>query len=228
MIISLSSSGFADIVSALGFAASNTSGAALSEILSRIMNGRAEKARTILLNELSQGIRPPRDPGEIDEFVAIIYRYMRAAQEGAARLNLRLLARAIRSQIEGDGLYASEFLRYAELIASLSREEVILIATRYRVRINFAKSKQSAEWSDASSINELVHRELVPKTFRTGLDMIATLTALQRTGLVWPAAATTGGGFVWQDTPLLDRIVDLAAFEVAIDAETKPDNEPAP
>ena len=218
-LTSLVGSSFADIVSALGFAGSNAAGAALSEALSRVMSGRADRARNVLLAEIQQGIRPPRDAGEVDEFVAIIYRYMRAAQEGSARLNLRLMARVIKSQIEGTGLYASDFLRFAELIASLSREEVILIATRHRVRSAFDKSKQTPDWSDTSRVNELVHKELVPKIFPTDLDMMAALTALQRTGLVWPAAATSGGGLVWQDTPLLDRVVGLTDFESAVAAE---------
>jgi hypothetical protein len=225
---SLIGSSFADIVSALGFAGSNAAGAALSEALSRVMSGRAERARKVLLDEIRQGVRPPQDAGEVDEFVAILYRYMRAAQEGSARLNLRLMARVIKSQIEGEGLYASEFLRYAELIASLSREEVILIATRHRVKLAFHKSKRTAEWSDTGRVNELVQKEMVPKVFPTGLDMIAALTALQRTGLVWPAAATTGGGFVWQDTPLLDRIVALADFEAAMTAEAELGSDRSP
>lgn len=227
-VTSLIGSSFADIVSALGIAGSNMAGAALSEALSRVMSGRAEIARNVLLVEIQQGIRPPNDAGEVDEFVAILYRYMRSSQEGSARLNLRLMARVIKSQIEGEGLYASEFLRYAELIASLSREEVILIATRHRVRLAFNNSKQTADWSDTGSVNELVHKELVPKIFPTGLDMIAALTALQRTGLVWLGAATTGGGFVWQDTPLLDRVVGLANFESALAAEAALSSDHSP
>ncbi len=68
-------------------------------------------------------------------------------------------------------------------------------------------------------MNELAHKALVPAVFATGLDMVAALTAIQRTGLVWPAGATTGVGFVWQDTPLLDRIVKLADFEAALGLE---------
>ena len=62
---------------------------------------RAEEARSIFLEELGQGLRPPRDPGEIDEFVAVLYRYLSKSQEGAARLNLRLMAPVVRGQLEG-------------------------------------------------------------------------------------------------------------------------------
>lgn len=185
------------------------------------MRRRSEQARSIFLEELGQGRRPPINPGEVDEFVAIIYRYMSKAQEGAARLNLRLMARVVSGQLESEGLYASDFLRYSELIASLTREEVILLATRRRIRLEFDAKKSQENWSDTSSVNELVAKELVPRVFSTHLHYTAALTALQRTGLIWPAAATIGGGFVWQDTPLLDEIAQLANFEGALEMEGK-------
>lgn len=216
---SLIGSAFSDIVANLGFGASSLAGATVGEALGRLLAGRAERARSILLDELRKGLRLPNDPGETDEFVAILYRYLRAAQEGAARLNLRLMARVIRNQIEREGLYADTFLRYAELIASLTREEVILLATRYRLRREFDSEKQSSDWQDTGRVNDRVLKALVPQVFSTPLDMVAALTALQRTGLVWPAAATTGGGFVWQDTPLLNVLAELAEFEDALRSE---------
>jgi len=216
---SIIASGFADIVSAAGFVGSNLVGASIGGALDRLAAGRAERARTIFLEELGQGLRPPRDAGEIDEFVSIVYRYMSKAAEGAARLNLRLMAKVARGQLEGEGLYASEFLRYSEMIASLTREEVILLATRFAVRREYEAAKKTSDWNDTSKINDVVRDRLVPSVFPTGAHMTAALTALQRTGLVWPAAATLGGGYVWQDTPLLDHIVCLAGFEAALATE---------
>lgn len=212
-------SGFADIASALTFGASNLFGTSVAKVIERMMRRRAEEARSIFLEELGQGLRPPRDPGEIDEFVAILYRYLSKAQEGAARLNLRLMARVVRGQLEGQALYASEFLRYSELLALLTREEVVLLATRHRLRVEFDAEKTTAQWSDTSSVNERVERVLVPRVFSTRLHLNATLTALQRTGLVWPGAAAVSGGFVWQDTPLLDKVALLARFEGALELE---------
>jgi hypothetical protein len=215
---SLVGAGFADIAAAIGFAGANLTGTVLGEALSRLMRARAESARSILLSDISKGLRSPKDPGEIDEFVAIIYRYMRAAQEGTAHLNLMLMARVVRSQIEREGLYASEFLRYADLIASLSREEVILLGSRARIRREYDLSKQHATWSDTKHVNGLVEKALIPSVFATQLEMQAALAAIQRTGLIWPAAMEPAGGPIWQDTPLLDRIVALAEFESVLDA----------
>ena len=67
-------------------------GATASHILHKVFEKKAIEARDILLQEMSQGGAP-----EIaeDDAVYIIYRYLRAAQEGAARVNLRLLAQVI-------------------------------------------------------------------------------------------------------------------------------------
>jgi hypothetical protein len=132
------------------------------------------------------------------------------------------MARVVRGQIEGRGLYASEFLRYSELLASLTREEVILLATRHRLRTEFDAQKRADDWSDTSVVNEKVKKALVPKIFATEKHLVAALTALQRTGLIWPAAATTAGGPVWQDTPLLNEIAELARFQEALDKEDTP------
>lgn len=221
-IPSLIGSGFADIAAAMSFGASNVVGSSIGEAISGLMQRRAETARSIFLEELGQGQRSPRDPGEVDEFVAILYRYLTKAQEGAARLNLRLMARVVRGQLETEGLYASEFLRYSELLASLTREEVILLATRRRLRLQFRANKASAQWNDAANINEKIIEALVPSVFLSPMHLTASLTALQRTGLVWPSAAALGGGFVWEDTPLLDDVARLAQFEAALAKETEP------
>jgi hypothetical protein len=215
-------SGFADILSACDFGASNLGGTVLGKAIGRLLRGRIEESRAIFLDELGQGLRSPRDPGEVDEFVAIVYRYLSKAREGAARLNLRLMARVATGQIERRGLYASEFLRYSELLASLTREEIILLATRHRLRVEFDAKKTAANWSDTTVVNRQVEKALIPRVFPTRNHLEASLTALQRTGLVWPAAAQSGGGPVWQDTPLLDEVIGLARFQEALDKEQPP------
>jgi hypothetical protein len=63
----------------------------------------------------------------------VVVRYLRAAREGAARLNLRLLAKAIAGKLQSGRLVADEFLQYAEALASLSRDEIIVIGTMYKM-----------------------------------------------------------------------------------------------
>jgi quinol monooxygenase YgiN len=218
-LIIYGASAFADIVSAYGVPASNLAGGALASALNGLMNMRAEAARKILLDEIQSGMRSPRDPGEVDEFVAILYRYMRAAQEGAARLNLRLMAKVVKHQFVEDNLRASEFLRYADIISSLTREEVVVLATYHREETEFKNKRLHEDWSDVQSIDQNVRKALVPKVFKTYEDLLAVVTAVQRTGMLWPASTLVSGGFIYQGTPLLKTVVQIANFQSVIDSE---------
>ncbi|MBX5086231.1 hypothetical protein HJB56_26245 [Rhizobium lentis] len=100
--------------------------------LRALLKKRAQNARDILLEEIRLGNRAITFKSA-DEAAAIIYRYMRAGEEGAARTNLRLLARVIVGSAEGPGLYADDFLRWADILAGLRREEVIVLGVMQRL-----------------------------------------------------------------------------------------------
>lgn len=222
---SLVGASFADIFNAFGFPAASVTGSACADVISRVMSRRANDAREIFLQEIASGAKHPNDPGDIDEFVPIVYRYLHCAQEGTARLNLRLMARVVKSQMEGKGLYASDFLRYAGLLSSLTRPEIIVLATRHRVRKAFEASRAREDWSDIQAINGLVLNDLVPRVFKTQPALEATMTSLQRTGMVMAGGTAVvsydagHGGTIWIDSPLLDEIVALARIEGALQAE---------
>ncbi len=163
-----------------GLPSAGLAAAGVGATISRITQRRAEAAREILLSEMALG-RALIEPNE-DEAVAVTLRYMRAAQEGTARLNLRLLAGVIAGKISGGGLYADEFLRWADILAGLKREEVITLGVMQRlaeqppvVSASVAPSLQF--WLNCS---EVLQREY-------GLEgHVATAMghALLRTGLV--------------------------------------------
>jgi hypothetical protein len=71
-------------------------GNTLAESVTRLIDGRRRKARDILMEELSQGQALIESVSDVDELAAIFLKYMRAAEEGTARLNLRLMAMTIR------------------------------------------------------------------------------------------------------------------------------------
>ncbi|MBY3136740.1 hypothetical protein [Rhizobium laguerreae] len=101
--------------------------------LRALMQKRASNARDVLLHEIRRG-NTPIEFHNADEAAAVTYRYMRAAEEGAARLNLQLLAGVIVGSAEGPGLYADDFLRWADVLAGLRREEVIVLGVMQRVQ----------------------------------------------------------------------------------------------
>lgn len=117
--------------SAWGLPSAGLVAAGVGATISKITQRRAEAAREILLSELALG-RALVEPDE-EEAVAVTLRYMRAAQEGAARLNLRLLAGVIAGKMSGGGLYADDFLRWADILAGLKREEVVTLGVMQRL-----------------------------------------------------------------------------------------------
>lgn len=186
----------------------NTAGA----ILGVVLKGREDRAAKIALEEFRKGrsIYPP------DDTAAMLFRYLRAAQEGAARTNLRLMAKIMAGQNEEKPLAADEFLYWAEMISSLKREEIILLATLLR-----SWSDLSAETDHSKRMSSAYHASqglLVPKVFSTRNDMSATMAALTRTGLIFPG--TTIGSFTYQISPLLERLNALASLEAVVSEES--------
>jgi hypothetical protein len=100
----------------------------IRESIRRLLKGRLEAAREIFLEEARSGIAAGSVPP--DEFVSAALRYSRAALEGTARRNLRLMAQVMVHNVpQAPSLYADEFLRWADVLASLRREECIAVAT---------------------------------------------------------------------------------------------------
>lgn len=160
--------------------------------------------------ELRRGDRYILEAEDVDEAAAMMFRYLRAAQEGTARLNLRLMAKIMRGLAAERPIYADQFLRYAEMVAALTREEVILIATLYAKTQDL---KENPEWRE-EALN-LAKGELVPRVFDSADRFYAVMAAASRTGLV-----VTGG---WSDqfctTPLMEDLARLVSFREALEEE---------
>jgi hypothetical protein len=180
-----------------------------------LIDARRTQASDLLIEELRHGQAFVDSIGEVDELAAIFLKYIRAAEEGAARLNLRLMAMTIRGMTDRRTLTASRFLYYAGFMATLSREEVIAIATLY---------KNEALEPDRRSDNEARGRarvrtkeDLVPAFFPTERHLNSTLQAATRTGLV--IGATGWGVLVYETTPLMEEVASLAPFRDALERE---------
>lgn len=119
-------SGISDVLSCFGI----PSGTAIN-IYNEILSTRAEEAFEILMSEIRQGNFENIDQNEV---VSVIARYQRDAMEGVARENLRLLARVINGMAEKHKLSAPSFLRYANILASLTEKEIRVLAVMTRFR----------------------------------------------------------------------------------------------
>ncbi len=205
---------FSDFLSASTGSIASIGGAIVSSALSSVMEKRNATAREVLLDEIRHGNASPI-PEDIDESVAIWYRYWRAAQEGAGRLNLRLLAAVYAGQVRDRAIVADDFLYLADLLASLRRDEVILLGAFLR----HSTPPEGKHYDDQKS-QSLTMNELVPEVFQTHDDFWAMLGALQRTGLIasYTIGGAIGGGssMVYRVTNLLRRLNRLAEIEQVV------------
>lgn len=203
-----------DMLSALGVPGS---GVALS--IQKLMERRLIQASDIALDELRKG-NGTVDTIDIDHTVAMLFRYLRAAQEGAARLNLRLMAKVIAGQRMSATLTADEFLYHAEILASLRREEIILLSTLYKHWLK--ERSQNDRVTRNMNALQAAKKELVPHVLGSEDEFTGTMAAVTRTGLLIPGSAF--GTLIYQISPLMDRLYALAPFDAALEEDEL--NEP--
>ncbi|PWK33470.1 hypothetical protein [Cupriavidus plantarum] len=214
----------------VGFAQANYVGAVAEAALSRFMRRRVEAARDILQEEIRRGTKRPMQATSEEEGAAIVYRYMRASQEGAARLNLRLLAQAMAGSVGDAPLVADQFLYFAELLAPLRRDELILLGRMCR------HADELKSWElDMPDLKRMfppqshsryaaIGVELVPSVFPDGLSFAAAAASLVRTGLIAPQYSNAYGGSRpphYVVTPRLRELMRLIDIEAALDTEER-------
>jgi len=187
----------------------------LSTALRRVMHARARVAKEIFLDELRRGAKAIEDVGDVDEAAAMVFRFARAGQEGTARSNLRIMAQVLVGTLQQRPIYADEFLRWADVIANLRREEIILATTFHRHwKIEQTKTEDSnkALWdAETATKAELIGADRV---FVDQAVYARNMTALARTGLVRIFSQLSGIAFVPSD--LMDDLVRLTRIEDAL------------
>jgi hypothetical protein len=101
------------------------------------------------------------------------------------------------------------------MLASLRREEIVLIATMHRVRRGSTEVEGRREphqqW-------ELIVGALVPQTFSDENALRATVTACLRTGLLTDENTIDNSGW-YTTSSLMDELQRLAPFEAALEEE---------
>jgi hypothetical protein len=80
-----------DRLTAAGLPGASIPVSALKAFLKR----RGDEARDILLEELRSGAIVPTQAAANDDAIAAVHRYLMASWQGSARVNLRLMAKAI-------------------------------------------------------------------------------------------------------------------------------------
>jgi hypothetical protein len=193
-------------------------GAAIAgRAVARYLKRCREAARDILMDELRCANISGAQAASEDDAVEVIYRYLSAAQQGAARLNLRLLAKVIVGQFEAGRLVADEFLQFAEVLASLSRDEIIVIGTMYRAWCNVQQQARERP-TTVSGIDpwDVAKRELSTKGWNDDRAITAA-TRSQRSGLL--TSKTVYGGQAFVVSPMLIELGATVDFDDALRSE---------
>jgi hypothetical protein len=185
-------------------------GTAAHGVWDRFKTLRMAKAREILLGELRNGKHWAITD---DQAVAALFAYARAASEGAARVNLRMIAEALANSAQEPSFAPDEFRRHADSLAGLSRDEILLLASF--IRANRHAALQPDEPQDQTRRASMAWASVLKDPdIPPALDTIALAAALGRTG--WIAPASSYGGLTYYTTSVFEGVVRLVDFELAM------------
>ncbi|MGX9966549.1 hypothetical protein ACVFYP_24710 [Roseomonas sp. F4] len=187
----------------------------MSEAVRRIVDGRLEAARKIWIAEISHAERQLSEVGNEDELAAILFRYQRAAIEGSARLNLRLLAAVAAGQAARTGFSANEFLAWANALEGLRREELILIGAMHRAETNMPadiNEKARLMWVPTGKWASVL-QAVIPDPFGTEPEVRAAAASAMRSGLIMTTSGSLDDPVTFITTPAVGRLLALAPLE---------------
>lgn len=181
----------------------------------RYVHRRGDEARAILLDELRRGRVDYAGCVAENEAIPIVLRYIRAAQEGTSRLTLRLLAQLIAGQAKNGRLVSADFLGYADTLASLTREEIVVIGSMYQ------------SWATRATANGRIATKVLDPWLATKRDLtakgwpedylIARCANGQRIGLLIPVNVVGETGF--RLSPLMIELGKTIDFDDALRRE---------
>ena len=123
----------------------------------------------------------------------------------------------IAGQAQTRSLVADEFLRYADILASLSRDEIIAVASLHRIRKEIDARPGGRELY-GHTIWERLKEELVPSLAQSDDHLRALVTGAMRSGLIISLTAFDDIGF-FTTSPGMDHLEKLASFNEALEAE---------
>jgi hypothetical protein len=149
-----------------------------------------------------------------DEVASLTFDYLRAAEDGCAKENLRVMAQLVANGVAEQSITEEEVRHLLRVIAGLSFGEMRATAAFVRA----LKESRSLPLEDPSEpfaritmIWQSVWRQLSPAGAEAATEeAMALCGALQRTGFV--AAYSGYGGLVFAASPLLAQLENLVEF----------------
>jgi hypothetical protein len=135
----------------------------------------------------------------------MVLRLLDAVSKGTARRNLRLMSEVIVGLKRHRLFEFNNFQRWANVLETLTRDETLVLGTAYRLI-------QSETGED---MWKRLKDELVPKPFKTEVELISVCAALGRTGLCVPLSAF--GSLVYGFSEGVKQLGALADLEAGRD-----------
>ena len=123
---------------------------------------------------------------ENEELQAIVARYLRVAQEGAARRNLELMAQVIAGMAEQESVEADAFLKHSNILADLSKDEIRLLSSIMVV----TQHDETPRRLGRNAVDG--GQPLIPVIYADNRKVIEACAALIRTGYVMPLSQREG------------------------------------
>jgi len=193
--------------------------ATLKRAVRAFVDRRIQNASDVLLEEMRQGHVDTLRVASEDDAIAIIHRYLLAARDGAAKRNLRLLAKVMVGLAQRDRLHVDEFAKHADLCARLSRDQIFVMGrlVPYFRGLDRHPSKLAAI---IENIQAKFLAEMVPAHFPTEDHLRVVMVQLYGLGLA--------KGLSWKESwmerpsPLMDEITELANFQDLLRREGEP------
>ncbi|MCU1340467.1 MAG: hypothetical protein JWO19_6048 [Bryobacterales bacterium] len=201
-----------DVLSALQL----PGGSFVGKLGDKYLERKQKEAADILIEEVSKGSPEPINftDSNTDPLIEIIYRFSKAAADGAARENLRLLAQVIARLKKNKALEPDKFRKWANILEQLTRDELMVLGKAISIRRKMAAEGVAFNANDFSN---RLRSELVASGYQsTVIDPLCA--SLGRTGLFLPATGY-GGVMVYLPTSWLDELGMLADVESAVSAK---------
>lgn len=172
---------------------------------------RLENARQIILKRLKAGKWWVITE---DQGAAALFAYLRAAEEGAARRNLELIAEVLTNGATDPEFDTNEFRRHARHLAELSREEAIALGVMMKA-VDLVSDPKKDPWRPLTeyAVNQT-------GLFDSPEHFSEVLAGLMRTGYVRPLSLFgTMGFYPTREADRLARLVDVDAVVKAAEAD---------
>jgi hypothetical protein len=176
----------------------------------KYLERKQKEAAEILIEEVAKGSPEPINFAESDvnPLIEIIYRFSKAAADGAARENLRLLAQVIVGLKRNKALQPDKFRKWANTLEQLTRDELMVIGKAIAIKREFDTG--SLQFNVPGDFWKNLRSALETSGYQPG-EIEPLCASLSRTGLLLPASAY--GGMIYMPTPWLTELATLADVE---------------